>query len=60
METMQQESGPSGKLDFIDFNLLGKPPTQIISGRTTEPSEIFAIEKERENYYNSKIAERRL
>jgi nucleoside-diphosphate-sugar epimerase len=60
MESMQHGHGPSGKLDFIDFNLLGKPPTRVISGRTTEPSEIFCIEKERENYYNSKIAERRL
>lgn len=44
---------------FIDFNLLGTPPTRVISGRTTDPSEIMLIEKEREAFYNAMIFTRR-
>jgi nucleoside-diphosphate-sugar epimerase len=58
-ELLRIESSAAGEREYIDFNLLGKPPFKVISGLTADPEKIFQLEKEQEEYYNALIVSKR-
>jgi len=58
-ELVQQETAAEKQLAYIDFNLLGTPPFQMIPGLTADADRIYAIEKEKEVLYNSIISSQR-
>jgi nucleoside-diphosphate-sugar epimerase len=58
-ELLRPEPSRGGERDYIDFNLLGKPPLKVIPGLTTDPEKIFQLEKEQEEYYNRIIVSSR-
>jgi nucleoside-diphosphate-sugar epimerase len=58
-ELLQHSNAPGQELGYIDFNLLGSPPFEMISGLTSDPDEIMKIEKDRELHYNTIILSRR-
>jgi len=55
-ELQQQVDSAAGKMEYIDFNLLGTPPFQMIGGLAVDPVQTLSIEKEREGFYNAIIA----
>jgi nucleoside-diphosphate-sugar epimerase len=58
-EMLQHNNDPGQEFGYIDFNLLGSPPFEMISGLTSDPDEIMKIEKDRELHYNAIILSRR-
>lgn len=58
-ELLQHGGAVGQEFGYIDFNLLGSPPFEMISGLTSDPDEIMKIEKDREVYYNAAIQSRR-
>lgn len=58
-ELLRLESPAGGEMEYIDFNLLGKPPFDVIPGLTADPERIFQLEKEQEEYYNTAIISKR-
>jgi nucleoside-diphosphate-sugar epimerase len=58
-ELLRQRDSVLKDLGYIDFNLLGTPPFDLIPGLTTDPEKILAIEKKCEQYYNSVISAKR-
>jgi nucleoside-diphosphate-sugar epimerase len=45
--------------DYIDFNLLGRPAFNVLSGPVASKSDMLRLEKEYEDYYNSLITQAR-
>lgn len=54
-ELLKQENHLLKGMEYIDFNLLGTPSHTMLSGLTTEPGEIQALEKQFESTYCSLI-----
>ena len=54
-ELSLQRNSVINSMEYIDFNLLGRPSIPSIPGLTTDPGQVRQIEKEMEEYYNSLI-----